>query len=213
MNNSKEYKYAKIEPFFNLIISAIKKLITTLLKLVLSPVIAALKKVVRILIDFIANKVLKPIFRPIGQALSILLWPLKPLFSFIGKILDFIVSIIKFVLSIIDMVISLPFRILSGMGIITFPDPPNDEYRNFGDLDGVNKVANIVRDVNLTFTESASKVNTVINKSNLVIFITIVVLAIIFISIYYFYEQFNTLVDLVINFFKNILYPQTENND
>ena len=108
------------------------------------------------------------------------------------------------------MVISLPFRILSGIGLVTFPDPPNDQYKNIGQLDGVNKVANIVRDVNLTFTESASKVNTVVNKGNLITFLSIVVLSIIFISLYYFYEEFNSILDEVVKFVKNTLYPKVE---
>jgi hypothetical protein len=210
MNNSEKRKYSTIEPFFDMIINAVKKLIFALLKAVLSPVIDVLKKLAKIVVDFIANKVLKPIFRPIGAALTILVWPLKPLFAFIGKILEFIVTIIRFIASIIDMIISLPFRILSGMGLVTFPDPPNDQYKNIGQLDGVNKVANIVRDVNLTFTESASKVSTVVNKGNLITFLSIVVLSIIFISLYYFYEEFNSILDEIVKFIKNTLYPKVE---
>jgi phage-related protein len=112
MNNN---KYAKIEPFFDAIINAFKKMLFAIIKGVLSPVIDILRKLAKIVVDFIGNTILKPIFRPIGAALNILVWPLKPLFAFIGYILKFIVSIIKFLASIVDMLLSLPFRILSGM--------------------------------------------------------------------------------------------------
>jgi hypothetical protein len=41
--------------------------------------------------------------------------------------------------------------------------------------------------------------------------LTIVVLAIIFISFYYFYEEFNTLLDEIFKFFKNLFYPKESN--
>lgn len=211
MDKYKDKKYVKIEPFFDAIINAVKKLIYAIVKAVLSPVISVLRKLARIIVDFVANKVLKPIFRPIGKVLTILVWPLKPLFAFIGKILEFIVTIIRFVANILDMIISLPFRILGGMGLMKFPDDPDPKYKGLTSLNGVTKVANIVGGVNKTFTESAGNVNRIINKQNLILFLTIVVIAVIFISLYYFYEEFNVILDEIMKFFKNLFYPKDVN--
>jgi hypothetical protein len=160
-----------IEPFFDLIIKAIKKVLTIILKAVLSPVLSVLRKIVKILIDFISDKILKPIFTPIGNALSFLVAPLKPLFAFIAKILDFLVSILKFLANIVDMLLSLPFRILGGMGLITYPAAPDPRFKNLGDLNAVNKLSNSISDVNSNLTDSANGVNKVVNRPNLIIFL------------------------------------------
>jgi len=205
MDQSSNYKNVKIEPFFNAIINAFKKLLFAIIRGVLSPVIAVLRKLARIIVNFIGEKVLKPIFRPIGHALAILVWPLKPLFSFIGKILDFIVSIVKFLANIVDMLVTLPFRILGGMGLMTFPDPPDPRYPGINDLPGVMKVGNIVGGINKNFTDSATNVHRVVNRNNFITFLTIIILAIIFITLYYFYDQFSDMIDVGINYIKSFL--------
>ena len=197
-----------IEPFFDLIIKAIKKLLTIFLKAVLSPVLGVLKKIAKILVDFISDKILKPIFTPIGNALSFLVAPLKPLFAFIAKILDFLVSILKFLANIVDMLLSLPFRILGGMGLMTYPSAPDPRYKNLGDLNAVNKLSNSISDVNSNLTSAANGVNKVVNQPNLIIFLTIIILAILFISIYYIYNQFGDIIDSAIAGVKGFFYPE-----
>jgi hypothetical protein len=210
MNNKyNKYNKNRIEPFFNSIINSIKQFLFTILRGVLSPIIDILKKMSRIVVDFIANKVLRPIFRPIGVVLSLFVAPLKPLFSFIGKILSFIVIIIKLILNFIDMILSLPFRILGGLGLITYPEKSRDSnYKDLNELQGVMKISNIVDDLNDSMVDSANKVNKVINKPNLILFVTIIVLSIIFISCYYFYDEFNSIVDKLLTFIKSLLYPK-----
>jgi len=198
-------KNVQIEPFFDIIINAFKKLLFAVIKGVLSPLIKIMRKLAKIIVDFIANKVLRPIFRPIGEALKILVAPLKPIFAFIGKILDFIVTIIKFVASIIDMLLSLPFRILGGMGFIDFPPKPDEKLKNVGSLPAITQLNNTLSSVNSTFTDSASKAHQVVNRPNLIIFLTIIVLSIIFITMYFFYEEFESLTDNVIKFIMKIL--------
>ena len=205
MDQSSNYKNVKIEPFFNAIINAFKKLLFAIIRGVLSPVIAVLRKLARIIVNFIGEKVLKPIFRPIGHALAILVWPLKPLFSFIGKILDFIVSIVKFIANILDMLVTLPFRIFGGMGFMDFPDPPDPRYPGINDLPGVMKVGNIVGGINKNFTDSATNVHRVVNRNNFITFLTIIILAIIFITLYYFYDHFSDMLDVGINYIKSFL--------
>lgn len=197
-----------IEPFFDLIIKAVKKLLSIIIKGVLSPVLSVLKKIAKILVDFISDKILKPIFTPIGDALSFIVAPLKPLFAFIAKILDFLVSILKFLVNIIDMLLSLPFRILGGMGLITYPVAPDPRFKNLGDLNAVNKLSNSISDINSNLTDSANGVNKVVNRPNLIIFLTIIILAILFISIYYTYNQFSSIIDSVIAGIKNFFYPE-----
>jgi len=207
--NNNNYKKTKIEPFFDAIINGIKQFLFAILKGVLSPVIDILKRVARIVVDFIANKILRPIFRPIGVVLSLFVAPLKPLFDFIGKILSFIVIIIKLILNFVDMILSLPFRILGGLGLITYPEKSRDSnYKDLNELQGVMKMSIIVDDLNDSMVDSANKVNKVINKPNLILFATIVVLSIIFISCYYFYDEFNSIVDKFIIFIKSLLYPK-----
>jgi hypothetical protein len=207
MNSNK--KKILIETFFNSIINGVKKLINSAIEWVLKPVANALRSVIRKVTDFIANKILRPIFRPIGVVLSLFVAPLKPLFSFIGKILSFLVLILKLILNIIDMILSLPFRILGSLGIITYPEPARDsKYKDINELNGVMKLSNIVSDVNDSMIDSANKVNKVVNKPNLILFATIIVLSIIFISCYYFYDEFNSIVDRFINFIKSLLYPK-----
>jgi len=196
-----------IEPFFDLIIKAVKKLVSALIKFVLSPVISVLKKIAKILVDFIADNILKPIFKPIGDALSFIVAPLKPLFAFIAKILDFLVSILKFLANIVDMLLSLPFRILGGMGLITYPAAPDPRFTNLGDLNAINKLSNTMSDVNSNLTDSANGVNRVVNQPNMIIFLTIIILAILFISLYYIYDQFGSIIDTSISTFKNFFYP------
>jgi hypothetical protein len=94
------------------------------------------------------------------------------------------------------------------IGFIQYPDPPDPKYKDIGYLKAVTKIGNIVDSINTTFTDSASNVNKVVNKPNLVIFITIVILSIILISLYYFYDEFNTIVDEIIKFIKSVLYPK-----
>lgn len=206
-------KNVNIEPFFSAILNAFKKLMYAIIKGVLSPVIKVLRKLAKIIVDFIADRVLRPIFRPIGEALKILVYPLKPLFAFVAFILDFIVIIFKFIASLIDMLLSLPFRILKGMGLITFPDPPDPNLKNVGDLPAITKIGNSIGRVNKDFTDSASKAHEVINRPNLIIFSTIITLSVIFITLYYFYDHFEALVDNVIQFIQKILKtgaPQEE---
>ena len=93
-----EYNKPNIEPFFDLIIKAINKILTAILKGILSPVISVLKKAAKILVDFISDKILKQVFLPIGDGLLIVVAPFKPLFAFIGKILDFIVIILNVII-------------------------------------------------------------------------------------------------------------------
>jgi len=197
-----------IEPFFDLIIKAIKKVLAVIIKGVLSPVISVLKIVAKTLVNFLADNILKPIFTPIGNALAIIVAPLKPIFGFIGKILDFIVVILRFFLGLFDMILGLPFRILGGMGLITFPDAPDPRYKNVGDLKAINKLSNSLSDMNKNFTDSATNVNKVVNQPNLIIFLTILVLAIIFIFIYYFYNEFSALIDGLFSGIKNFFYPE-----
>jgi hypothetical protein len=202
-------KFVTIEPFFDLIIKAFMSILTAILKGILSPVLAILKKLAKILVDFVADKVLMPIFRPIGEVLKIFVSPLRPLFAFIGKIIEFIVSIIRFVAKIVDMILSLPFLLLgtNGLGLIKFPD---DGDQDFKDLKAVSKLGSTVRDVNLIFTDSASSVNKVVNKPNLIIFLTIIVLSVILITLYFFYDQFNSIVDEIVKFVRAALYKKPE---
>jgi hypothetical protein len=202
-------KFVNIEPFFDLIIKAFMSLLDAILMGILSPVIAILKKLAQILVSFVAEKVLMPIFKPIGAVLKIFVSPLRPLFAFIGKILEFIVSIIRFVAKTIDMILSLPFLLLgtNGLGLIRFPDESNQDFK---DLKAVSKLGSTVRDVNLIFTDSASSVNKVINKPNLIIFFTIIVLAVILITLYFFYDQFNSIVDEIVKFVRAVLYKKPE---
>jgi len=199
MSSKQNIKYVTIEPFFDQIISAIKKVLFAIIKGILSPVINVLKKLAKIIVDFIAEKVLKPIFTPIGIALEVVVFPLKLLFAFIGKILDFIVLIIKFIFKIINTVLSLPFKILESIGIISRlnKEPLDTISDNIGSVSGM-------------FTESANNVNKVINKNNMKIFLTILVLSIFFISIYYFYEDFDIIFEKISNFFNSVFYPSKE---
>jgi len=202
-------KYVTIEPFFDLIIKAFMSILTGILKGIMSPILSILRKLAKILVDFIAVKVLMPIFKPIGEVLKILVSPLRPLFAFIGKILEFIVSIIRFVAKTVDMVLSLPFLLLgtNGLGLIRFPDESNQDFK---DLKAVSKLGSTVKDVNLIFTDSASSVNKVVNKPNLIIFFTIIVLSVILITLYFFYDQFNSIVDEIVKFVRAILYKKPE---
>lgn len=198
-----------IEPFFDLIIKAFMSILTAILKGILSPVLSILKKLAKILVDFVAEKVLMPIFRPIGEILKIFVSPLRPLFAFIGKIIEFIVSIIRFVAKTVDMILSLPFLLLgtNGLGLIKFPDESNQDFK---DLKAVSKLGSTVRDVNLIFTDSASSVNKVVNRPNLIIFLTILVLSVILITLYFFYDQFNSIVDEIVKFVRAALYKKPE---
>lgn len=199
MSQNENIKYVKIEPFFDAIINAFKKLLFAIIKGVLSPVIKVLKKIAKIIVDFVAEKVLKPIFMPIGVALEIIVFPLKLLFAFIGKILDFIVLIIKFVFKIINTVFGLPFKILEGMGILA-PQPKEP----------LDRIADNIGSMNSMFTESSNNVDKVINKPNMKIFLTIITLSIIFISLYYFYQDFDIYFEKIGNFFDSIFYPSKE---
>jgi len=201
-------KHVIIEPFFDLIIKAIKSILTAILKGIMSPILSILRKLAKILVDFVAEKVLMPIFKPVGEVLKIIVSPLRPLFAFIGKILEFIVSIIRFVAKTLDMILSLPFLLLgtNGLGLITFPDEKNQDFK---DLKAVSKLGSTVKDLNYMFTDSASSVNKVVNKPNLIIFITVIVLALILITSYFFYEQFNSVVDVIVRFARAVLYPKS----
>jgi hypothetical protein len=201
----------QIEPFFDLILKALKKVFIAIIKGVCQPVIAIMRRIARIIVDFIANTILRPIFRPIGQALKILVLPFKPIFAFIGKILDFIVSIIKFIATVIDMILSLPFRILGGIGLITYPDPPDPRLTNLSDLKAITKMSNVVGNINSTLTDSAKDAGKVINKPNMIIFFTILTLSLIFLMMYFFYEQFGDLVNGILGFFLKLLYGSSSN--
>jgi len=198
-------KFVTIEPFFDLIIKAFMSLLTAILKGIMSPILSILRKLAKILVDFISVKILLPIFKPIGNVLKIFVSPLRPLFAFIGKILEFIVSIIRFVAKTIDMILSLPFLLLGSIGLITFPDDKNTDFK---DLKAVSKLGSMVKDVNLIFTDSASSVNKVINKPNLIISLTVVVLSVALIALYFFYDQFNSVVDEVVKFARAVLYKE-----
>lgn len=188
----------KIEPFFDAIINAIKKILATILKAVLSPIINILKKLAKIIVDFIADKVLKPIFNPIGEFFVLLVSPLKPLFAFIGKMLDFIVLIAKFFLKILDMVLSLPFKIMENLGLIQKVDGK----------EAIDRISDSIGNVNSSFVDTANSVPKVVNKPNMKIFLTIVVLSIIFISIYYFYDSFTPIFDETYKLINGFFYPK-----
>ena len=188
----------KIEPFFDAIINAIKKILATILKAVLSPIINILKKLAKIIVDFIADKVLKPIFNPIGEFFVLLVSPLKPLFAFIGKMLDFIVLIVKFFLKILDMVLSLPFKIMENLGLIQKVDGK----------EAIDRISDSIGNVNSSFVDTANSVPKVVNKPNMKIFLTIVVLSIIFISIYYFYDSFTPIFDETYKLINGFFYPK-----
>lgn len=197
-DNLNKQKYRKIEPFFNEIINAIKKVIAMILKAVLSPIINILKKLAKIIVDFVADKILKPIFNPIGEFFVILVSPLKPLFAFIGKILDFIVLIVKFFLKIIDMILNLPFKIMENLGIIQKVDGK----------EAIDRITDSIGNVNSSFVDTANSVPQVVNKPNSKIFLTIMVLSIIFISIYYFYESFTPIFDETYKLINGFFYPK-----
>jgi hypothetical protein len=197
-DNLNKQKYRKIEPFFDAIINAIKKILATILKAVLSPIINILKKLAKIIVDFVADKVLKPIFNPIGEFLVLLVSPLKPLFAFIGKMLDFIVLIAKFFLKVLDMILSLPFKIMENLGLIQKVDGK----------EAIDRISDSIGNVNSSFVDTANSVPQVVNKPNTKIFLTIVVLSIIFISIYYFYDSFTPIFDETYKMINGFFYPK-----
>jgi hypothetical protein len=211
MNKNNNYKVAKIEPFFDLIINALKKLLVMIIKGVMSPVIAAMRKVIMIVVNFISGIILKPIARIVGKAIAIILWPLKPIFLFISWILEFILAIIRLFANLIDMFLTLPFRLLGAVGFITFPDEVReDRYKEVKDLKGIMKFSNMIDDINSSMIDSAKEAHKVINKPNLTIGLTILTLSIIFITFYNFYDQFNTLIDEIIKFIQWIFSKKDE---
>jgi hypothetical protein len=108
------------------------------------------------------------------------------------------------------MLLSLPFRILGGMGLITYPAAPDPRYNNLGDLKAVSKLSNTISDVNSNLSDSANGVNKVVNKPNMIIFLTIIILAILFISFYYMYEQFGSIIDSIMATVKRFFYPEAK---
>lgn len=205
---SNKHKYSKIEPFFDLIINALKKVLIAIIKGVMSPVIAAMRKVIDIVIGFIKNTIITPIANVLGKIIRTIFRPLKPFFVFISWILEFIVSIIRLILNIIDMIITLPFRIFGSLGLITFPEPVREErYKSVKDLSGIMKTSYMLEDVNKSIVNAAGDMHNVLSRRNVIVMLTIVVLSIIFITFYIFYDEFNTVVDEVIKFIKMVLYP------
>jgi hypothetical protein len=57
-------------------------------------------------------------------------------------------------------------------------------------------------------TDTASNINKVVNQPNLIIFFTILILAILFIFLYYLYDQFGSIFDTAIAGIKSFFYPE-----
>jgi len=148
-----------IEPFFNAIMNAIMSVFNAIIEGILSPVISALQAVVQVIVDFVAENVLKPMFAPLGYVLVGIVYVFKPIFAFIGKILDFFVTIIYFIFSILDMIITLPIKIFEVLGIVRAANANVS-------LKGLSQLTSVVSDINNGFRQSSANVNIVINKNN-----------------------------------------------
>ena len=148
-----------IEPFFNAILNAIMSVFNAIIEGVLSPIISALQAVVGVIVDFVAQNVLKPMFAPLGYVLAGIVYVFKPIFAFIGKLLDFLVTLIYFIFSIFDMIVTLPLKILEVLGLIKAAE-------SSAALKGLSQLTSVVSDLNNGFRESSHNVNVVINKNN-----------------------------------------------
>jgi hypothetical protein len=98
-------------------------------------------------------------FAPLGYVLMGLVYIFKPIFTFIGRLLDFFVTILFFVFSIIDMLVTFPLKFLQVLGLIKAPDPS-------AALKGLSQLTSVVSDTNNGFRQSATNVNVVINRNN-----------------------------------------------
>jgi len=172
-----------IEPFFNAILNAIMSIFSAIIEGVLSPIIAALEAVVQIIVDFVADNIIKPMFAPLGHFLAGLCYVFKPIFAFIGKILDFIVTVIYFVFSLVDMVVTLPLKIFQVVGLI---NPPKDG----APLKGLSQLTSVISDTNNGFRESSANVNVVINKNNFSLLMSGLVIGAIILILYLFGDKF-----------------------
>jgi hypothetical protein len=148
-----------IEPFFNAILNAIMSVFSAIIEGVLSPIIAALQALVEIVVDYIAKNILKPMFAPVGHVLAAMCYVFKPIFAFIGMVLDFNVTLMFFIFSILDMIITLPIKIFEVLGIVRAANANVS-------LKGLSQLTSVVSDINNGFRQSSANVNIVINKNN-----------------------------------------------
>ena len=176
-----------IEPFFNSILNGIMSLFNGIIEGVLSPIIDAIERVVDIIVNFVAQNIIKPIVgNIIGYPLLGIVYIFKPIFIFIGKILDFLVTVIYFVFSIFDMVLSLPMKFLQIMGII---NPPKDNVA----LKAISQLTSVVSDINNGSRESAQNVTLVINRQNFSLLATSLVFAALLLIYFLFNDKFSFL--------------------
>jgi hypothetical protein len=176
-----------IEPFFNSIVNGIMSMFNGIIEGILSPIMSAMEAVVDIVVNFIAENVVKPIVgNIIGYPLLGLVYIFKPIFIFVGKILDFVVTIIYFVFSIFDMVLSLPMKFLQIMGII---NPPKDNAA----LKSISQLTSVISDINNGSRESAQNVSLVINRQNFSLLAASLVFAAVLLLYYLFNDKFSFL--------------------
>jgi hypothetical protein len=139
--------------------NAIMSVFNAIIEGILSPVISALQAVVQVIVDFVSENVLKPMFAPLGYVLVGIVYVFKPIFAFIGKILDFFVTIIYFIFSILDMLVTLPLKLLEVFGLIKPAE-------SSAALKGLSQLTSVGSDLNNGFRESSHNVKVVINKNN-----------------------------------------------
>ena len=96
------------------------------------------------------------------------------------------------------MVLSLPFKIMENLGLIQKVDGK----------EAIDRISDSIGNVNSSFVDTANSVPKVVNKPNMKIFLTIVVLSIIFISIYYFYDSFTPIFDETYKLINGFFYPK-----